>query len=92
MLCHYNPRPVAAYDDLAADVEQGPVEDFCLQDVRGEEDVGDVVVLVVHLPRLPSHRPCCHKVIISTKALHNGVDKLVCALEAEKNFKVLSLS
>ena len=83
--------PVAAYDDLSADVEQGPVEDLSLDHVRGEEDVGHVVVLVIHLACLPSERRVA-TVIISIKALHNGFDKLICALEAEKNFKVLSLS
>ena len=86
-----HPPPVAAYDDLPADVEQGPVEDLRLDHVRGEQDVGHIVLLVIHLARLPSERRVA-TVIISIKALHNGFDKLVCALEAEKNFKVLSLS
>ena len=38
-------KPVATNGDLPADVEQGPVEDFRLDDVGGEEDVGHVVVL-----------------------------------------------
>ena len=48
--------PVAAYDDLPADVEQGPVEHLSLDHVRGEQDVGHIVLLVIHLARLPSER------------------------------------
>ena len=83
-------RPVAAYDDLTADVEHGPVEYFRLKDVRGEQDVGHVVFLVIDLARLPLKRFVATIIIISIKAFTSGFDKLVCALEAGKNFKVLS--
>ncbi len=85
-------RPVAAYDDLTADVEHGPVEYFRLKDVRGEQDVGHVVFLVIDLARLPLKRFVATIIIISIKAFTSGFDKLVCALEAGKNFKVLSFS
>ena len=48
--------PVAANDDLPADVEHSPVEYFRLKNVRGEQDVGHVVFLVIDLARLPLKR------------------------------------
>ena len=81
--------PVAAYDDLSADVEQGPIEDLSLDHVRGEEDVGHVVVLVIHLARLPSERRVAKIIIISIKAFHNGFDKVRSRKEFQSPFTFL---
>lgn len=86
MLDNLDLPPVAADDDLAADVEHGPVEYFRLEDVRGEEDVGHVVVLVIHLARLPSERRVAKIIIISIKAFHNGFDKVRSRKEFQSPF------